>query len=73
MPPSFPMSDNDDSKPEFNVTHSVDKEEESIRIEVTDHVTRMVSAEVMSLKDAALRAGLIALGWTPPGGKGEGE
>ena len=55
-------------KPEFSASHSVDKEAESIRLEVTDHVTRMVSVEVMSLKDAALRAGLIALGWTPPEG-----
>jgi hypothetical protein len=62
------MSNDDTDKSEFSVSHSVDKEQESIRLEVTDHVTRMVSAEVMSLKDAALRAGLISLGWTPPEG-----
>jgi len=54
----------------FKVTPEVDFETEEVRLKLETSYKEMVtqvSREVLRTKEKAVRAGLIALGWTPPG------
>jgi hypothetical protein len=50
----------------YTVTPFVDFSKETIALDVTSP-SGQIAREVMNLKERAIREGLIALGWTPPG------
>jgi hypothetical protein len=67
-PPTKPTNKNSMSEHtiKYTVTPFVDFSKETLGLDIT-LPSGQIAREVMNLKERAIREGLIALGWTPPG------
>lgn len=57
---------NDTFQPKIKIEYCADKDLETIELRQIDTVTGRIQLDTLRLRDAATRAALIDLGWTPP-------